>query len=164
MLNVIKTALVCISSLLVLFLISTFLQRAVAGETVELDKVDITYRDFFPGGRDPLITDTGIPNRQLGKEVSLNVDTNIITYFYWNNRIHGMTDEVTNSGGRGQFRAVGWEFDVGFQLLNFLSLGYHHHSQHVLDHEAPFNWPVQDAVFINVVLFSKHKKEGVINW
>lgn len=126
----------------------------------ELDELKFTYRSFFEGGRDPLITDNGLPNRALGKELNLTMNTSLFKYGYFNNTIHSMTDEIKGTGGSGQFRMVGWEFGLGVDFSKIskhtpFSVGYYHYSQHALDHTYPWAFPVKDAIEVNIYLFRK---------
>lgn len=129
---------------------------------VELQKVDIQYRHYFPGGRHYLITDNGLPDRHLDKGVSIEANTNILRYFYWNNLVHSLTDKT--SEGRGQFRAVGWLFTLGVRALPFLSVEYFHHSQHILDTSQERGFPVEDAVNFNIHLYDKGSKEALFHF
>lgn len=123
----------------------------------DLSEVSLTYRSFFPGGHDPLITDTGLVNKQLGKEMDLSVNTSLLRYLYWNNTIHSLTDADVNAGG-GQFRMVGWEFGLGIDFRKIsssipLTAGYYHYSQHSLDHEYPWHFPVRDAIELKLLIY-----------
>jgi hypothetical protein len=99
---------------------------------------------FFPKGRSPLITGNGLPNRELGQEVGINMELNAGP-FYWGNRVQGVADRDRAVGG-GQFRSVGWRFEAGLRLIPQVDVYYRHHSEHVLDHAYDPGFPVQDGV------------------
>lgn len=140
--------------------------EADAADWLELQKVDLDYKSYYPGGVDPLITENpSLPGRTLGKALNLEVNTNIFDYFYWNSTIHSMTDEVFNADGSsnpGQFRMVGLEMAVGIDLRTVygelpVSIGYYHYSRHVLDTDnglGPF--PREDALEIRIHIYDRH--------
>lgn len=128
---------------------------------LELDELMVNYKDFFPNGHSPLVTENGIPNRQLGKELSLQMNTSLLKYMYWNNMVHGTTDEVPGTSS-GQFRAIGYQFELGVRLFNWFETEYHHHSQHELDNVWPYgHWPVEDAISIKIYLWRKEQKNSI---
>lgn len=130
---------------------------------LELNEASMSYIDFFPGGSDPLITQNGTPNRTLGKEVKLNLNVNLLKYMYLNNHVHGGTDEIIGSGGKGQFRTVGWEFQLGLHLSKYIDLFAHHHSQHLLDTTYQHGrFPVQDAVGIKIYFYRADKPDNAL--
>lgn len=139
------------------------LNTAQAWNLLEMNETSLEYRDFFPGGSDPLITQNGLDNRTLGKEVRLNLNVDVLKVFYFDNLVHGGTDEIIGSGGKGQFRVVGWNFELGFRLNQYINVYYHHHSQHILDSTyAHGHFPVQDAVGIKIYLYKKDKTDNTL--
>lgn len=105
----------------------------------EVDKLSIVYKKYFDGGRDPFLTQNGMLNAKLGDSVEIHFNTRLLRYLYWKNVVHGDTDE-------SQFRRVGWQFQFGVNLHRFVSFGYFHHSQHMLDYSYPHGgFPVMDA-------------------
>lgn len=141
------------------------MQPANAADWLELQHLDITYRSYFPGGIDPLLTQNPtLPGRTLGKELNLTVDTYFFDFIYWNSTVHSMTDAVLNSDGTtdgGQFRMVGLETGLGIDFHKIygefpVSIGYYHWSTHVLDAEdglGPF--PRRDAIELRVRLYDR---------
>ncbi len=124
---------------------------------LELKDATIEYKSFFPGGYRQTLNGNGIDDRTLGKEVILYLNTDIGKYFFWDNRIHGGTDEVVGPDGqgtgKGQFRDVGWEFKFGVRPASFLTVLYTHHSQHVLDQKMPGRFPVEDSIGFQLHLY-----------
>lgn len=121
---------------------------------IEPDEVTINYRKYFDGGRDPILTQN-LPGTKLGDTVQIILNTNVLKYAYWDNRVHGDTDNT-------QFRLVGWESKLGINILPYLSVEYYHHSQHVLDaswHHGGF--PVMDAFSINIKIIDKRPRNSV---
>jgi len=140
----------------IILLLSFLLARSTeAWEVVELGDVSLSYKDFFDGGRDPLITSNGLPGRRLGKQAALNLNVHILEYGYFNNLVHGTTDE--DARGKGQFRAVGWQWETGIDA-GMVQVYYAHHSQHLLDAVyAHDHFPVQDAIGFRVFLHRRKK-------
>jgi hypothetical protein len=157
--NIAKSLFWAVAGLLFLFAASTAMSDDVSG--VELHYVGIEYKKFFSGGRDPLVTQNGLPDRELGEELNLSVDLSILNYLYWNNTVHSMTDSYIN-GGVGQFRVVGWKYEVGTHLFSFLDVGLHHFSRHLLDYTYPYgNFPLQNAIVFRIKIFDKQKTESL---
>jgi hypothetical protein len=124
---------------------------------VDLKELNFSYRQFLPGGSDPLITDNGLPNRTLGQGIDLNVNLKLAEYFYWDNKIVTMTDQDSVTGS-SQFRMVGWNFRLGLNVTENVQIGYWHFSEHVLDYTAVFPYPRQDAVEIKVIIYRSGSK------
>jgi hypothetical protein len=130
------------------------LSSSAEAEWLYVSDLSLDYVQYFSGGRAPLISLNGLPDRELGQRIGVNLTLETLGVIYWANRIEGVTDRDTVQGG-GQFRAVGWEFDVGFHMLPQLDVFYHHHSQHCLDQQEPFGYPVEDGVGIRLKVISK---------
>lgn len=135
-------------------LLLLFFCDSAKAEWMYVTDLSVDYVQFFSGGRAPLISLNGLPNKELGQRVGVNMTLETLGVVYWANRIEGLTDRDT-AVGDGQFRSVGWEFDVGFHILPQLDVYYHHHSQHVLDHAEPFAYPVEDGIGFKVKVISK---------
>jgi hypothetical protein len=110
---------------------------------IEVDRLYIETKWFSDASRNPLI-DNGT-GRRLDKEINLNFNVDLFTYFYWNNKIHSLTDQSLN-GREEQFRLVNWQFQIGFRLFEFLDLEYGHSSKHLLDSQWNYAFPVEDYV------------------
>lgn len=134
-----------------------------ADDFISVKTVSIDAKSFFPGSHNPLITDNGLPNKAMGQELNLNVDTDLATIFFWNNTIHSDTDDVINVDGshsNGQFRLVGLETSLGIDFRQISSdipvtFGYYHYSQHELDGVSPWHYPVEDAVQVKIFLYQR---------
>lgn len=137
-----------------LFLIS----MAFGDSDIQLEQVYVGYKSFFPGGTSYLITNNGLPDREIGKEISLHVDAKFLEVFYWHTLVHGTSDLYSETGKGGQFRAVGLQMELGLRFTSFLDLEYHHHSQHVLDQVGPFHFPVEDSIGFNLYLYRAKSK------
>ena len=135
-------------------------QPAPAAELIQLRELSITARQFLPGGSYPPITDNGLPDRQLDKELGLHMDVDVLRYGYWTSDIHSMTDRT--STGRGQFRLVGLEFGAGIRLAPGLELGYWHYSAHELDGISPWHFPLQDAVQFKFYIYRLDYRPSII--
>lgn len=156
-------------SLFVFILCATLLALSPAEasdfQLVELKDVTIGYKSFFPGSYQPQLAQSGIPNRTLGKELNLNLGIDLLRYAYFNSRVHGTTDEIIENGkstGKGQFREVGWNFQLGIRPHALFSIEYEHHSQHMLDWQSPTRFPVEDSIGIKVFIYkSKEPSETI---
>lgn len=126
-------------------LLTLLLASSAQANWVEVDHLSIDYTHFFPKSRAPLISNNGLPDRELGNRVGIDLNLALPATLYFGNRIHGESDVDTVNGG-GQFRSVGWEFEFGTKILPQMDVYYHHHSQHVLDHSYDFGFPVEDGV------------------
>jgi hypothetical protein len=128
-----------------------FTQVAFA-DTIELNQLGIRYRSFFPGGVDPLITQSGL-RHNLDKEVALIMDIDLIGDCFWNNVVHSRTD--TDNLGGGQFRTVGWQFDLGCHVFRNFDVYYGHHSQHLMDYNSTVwdHFPVEDSIGFTIWVF-----------
>jgi hypothetical protein len=137
-----------------------------ADDAMTLQELTLSTTRFFPGGVDPLVTENGLPNRQLGWHFDVNVNTTLLTYLYLDSRLHADTDSIITENEdsiNGQFRAAGLEFHFGINFTENLQLGYYHHSQHVLDtisNVGPF--PRADGVELRYNLYkSREPRRGI---
>lgn len=140
-----------------LFLLSF---SAQAFEVLELDKLDITYRYYTPGGRIPLINNN-INNTEPANYLALGINLNILDNLRWDSIVHSYIDRDTATGA-SQFRTVSWEFSLYFSLFKWLDAGYYHHSQHVLDINNKLGFPVEDALFIRLNVYKGSNKREAI--
>ncbi len=136
---------------------------ATGDNLVQLKEVAVDYKDFVSGGYDPLINSNGLLGREMGTELNLTLDTDVLSVFYFNNRIHGMTDELPGVGP-GQFRTVGWQFQYGLRLSPALDIYYEHHSQHLLDTPGISHYPVNNSIGVKLILFTTGRREALIPW
>ncbi len=158
--NIVKAVLM--SAILLISLISASLILdgiAHGAETWGLDQAYINYKQYTPGGTSYLITDNGLPDRAMDKEVALHLDTTFWSYCYWNNTVHAATDKGLD--GSGQFRVVGWNFQLGARVASWLDFQYEHHSQHILDWQGPMHFPVEDSIGVNIYLYRTKSRESM---
>jgi len=136
--------------------------NSYAFEVLSLDKVDITYRSYFPGGRVLLINNNTLPNKSPASYLGLGVNMNVFEVFRWDNTIHSYVDKDSVNGS-SQFRTISWEFSIYISPMDFIDLGLYHHSQHVLDMNNKFAFPVEDAFFLHINVYkSKTKRESML--
>lgn len=134
---------------------------AEAADWLELQDVSITYRSYFPGAVEPLVTQNSMaPGKNLGKELNVDINSDIFDYLYWNNTVHSYADENSEGGG-GQFRVVGWEFGLGVDFRKIwrqwpVSFGYYHWSTHILDASWGLgHFPVRDSLELRIYLYDR---------
>ena len=135
---------------------------AKANDLFELDKVQIDYKSFANGGHDPMIQDSGLVNRQADKYIDLGLDMSFLYVFYFNNVVHGTSDTPITGTANGQFRTVGWQYELGVRVTDYLNVGMGHHSQHMLDYEGVNHFPVENWVGFSVKLFESKREKGKI--
>ncbi len=157
--NIVKTFLLVITLLLSLIAASLIIGQVHAAEGWGLDQAYINYKQYTPGGTSYLITDNGLPDRAMDKEVALHLDTTFWSYLYFNNIIHAATDKGLD--GSGQFRVVGWNFQLGARVASWLDVQYEHHSQHILDWQGPMHFPVEDSIGVNIYLYRTKTRESI---
>lgn len=136
-----------------------------AENPIKLSELSMDYISFFPGGYDPMITQNGLKDRALGKQLDLNLNFDIFKYLYWDNKIHSMTDKrLIGSDTADQFRLIGWNFRFGARPLSYLEIGYWHFSQHLLDTTYEHgHWPVQDGIQIKLYILKPKTREGLLD-
>lgn len=88
--------------------------------------------------------------------LSLNVDSTVCRYFFWNSLIHSTTDSY-------QFRTVGLEMTVGVRLSPAIDVFARHHSQHTLDSGDDWgrHYPMENGVGITVHFLSSSPRDTV---
>lgn len=131
---------------------------------IELRDAYIDYHQFLPGGSDPLITQNGLPDRALDRELDLHLDVDFLKFGYFNNMVHSMTDQGAD-GSMGSFRVVGWNWRLGVRVTPFLDLWIDHYSQHLLDTTYAYgHFPLQDSVGFTVRFFDiDQSKSALLN-
>lgn len=123
---------------------------AYAGDFIQLDTAKVDYRRFMGES-----TTFNFPSYQKDR-LGLTLDSNIATYGFWRNRVHGTTDQFG-------FRWIGYNFDFGIRVAPFLDVLYEHHSQHLLDDADPASrhFPLEDSVGVSIYLFSKEPRKSL---
>lgn len=129
---------------------------ATSGRIFNLNEVSLVYRSYSDSSRLPLVTQNGLPDRSISSGINLNVNIDFASYFYWDNTIHTYSDAIA-SGNPGQHRTVSWEYSLGVRITKELSVGYYHHSQHILDHAYSKDLPLEDAVEIKFTIFKQRQ-------
>lgn len=115
----------------------------------QLQELKFEY-DSFLYARDPNFV-KGPPKDRI----ALNVDTNILRHISWTSMVHGTSDN-------SQYRWIGLRMGFGLNVTDHIQFGYRHHSEHILDMQYPHgSFPVKDSLYIEILLFTKHKKDGV---
>lgn len=66
---------------------------------------------------------------------------------YWHNNIHGSVDQESK-----EYREVGWEFEMGSRINRYFDVFYYHHSEHVLEQERSYKFPLEDSYGIRINL------------
>jgi len=129
---------------------------------VEIKDLYIEFKQFTPDSRNPMITNNGIPNRIMDKEINLHLDMDILRYLYFENMIHSMTDAPID-GGCGQFKVIGWNFRVGIHIWKYIDLQFEHYSQHSLDNVLPFNFPMENSIGVKIYIYRKNWNNNIVD-
>jgi hypothetical protein len=91
--------------------------------------------------------------------VEFEFNLNLLRYkeqrwFFWDNRVY--TYGTTN-----QVRHVGWDWDIGFTLLqDKLRVYYHHHSEHVMEQTRRNHdgYPLLDELVLELTFYKRKGK------
>lgn len=102
-------------------------------EVIKLREASVKYQKFADNNYAPYF------DKPQKERLSLVVNSDLLKYGFWNNRVHGTTTE-------DQYRWVGWNFQVGVRLFRQLDVQYEHHSQHAMDYNIGAHFPVEDSV------------------
>lgn len=126
-------------------------------------EVSLDVKEFKAGGIDPLINYNGIPNREPDKQLDLTVNLRIMDYLYMQNTVHSMTDRALD-GGAGQFRVVGWHYQLGIHLSQYADVYVEHFSQHLLDtqYEDAQHFPAVDSVGVKIFIYREQPEKYTI--
>jgi hypothetical protein len=140
--------------LLALIMFFSTAARADELHLLSLDQFDfdsyrvINHRDaYFP------YKDMGSDGEHWDKGCAVNFKIDMVKYgkysFYFDNRVHG---EATNV----QFRQVGWQFETGLKVDEYVALYYYHHSQHVLDDVGAYGlYNLDNFVGLRLTLYKR---------
>lgn len=115
---------------------------------IQPDEVSIVTKHFYPYSRHPAFY-----RSQMNDALELNLNTNILHYFYWDNYVHAETDY-------SQFRHIGYNFRFGVRVFDWLELYWHHHSQHAMDdtYPAPMRFPAEDAYAFKIKVWEQRPR------
>lgn len=133
-------------------------KAALGGELklLDLNTVNIEYKNFTPNTHSVYMTDGSI----LNKGLNLNINTDVLRFGYINQTVWSLTDQH-------QFRWVGWNYHIGLRVLSYLDVEWEHFSRHILDKEYPYKatqhqrFPVEDSINFRIYLFRRDKKEAL---
>lgn len=137
-----KGMLILAGTLAILLLLSFALPNSAAAsqwKLIDFQEASINYKGFT-GARHPLLED-------VRNELNLTLNTNFLHAFFFNNKVHSITDSQN-------FALVGWNFFVGVRVTKWLDIQYEHYSRHVLDRQYRDGWfPYEDSIGIRLYLF-----------
>ena len=101
----------------------------------KLDEASINYKRFIGETRNPLFL-----HSKQKEEINVNLNTTLLNVFFFNNKIHSMTDE-------NQYKIIGLNLFLGVRLFESLDFQVEHFSKHLLDERyAPQDFPVENSV------------------
>lgn len=132
--------------LLALFCIA-MLSASSEANLLDLKEVSIEYHNFAAindKARDVLLYPES-PKEGFNLGINFNVLWNLM---YSESLIETMTTD-------SQYRSIGLQQRIGFNVLDMLRIGYYHHSQHMLDKawtQLP-TFPTEDALEVKLYLF-----------
>jgi len=121
---------------------------------IDLREAYVIGHHYYGTSQNYLVTSNGM-HRELSKELSLVWNLDLGRYMYWDNKIYGLMDREPGEFS-GQFRVVGWDFQLGVRLCSYLNFEYEHFSKHVLDYKYPTEgYPSEDSFGIRLYLFRR---------
>lgn len=149
-----------------LIVLSFLCTRVFAGDIIELKELSLDMKHYSLGSKIPMVTDTGIPDRSPGLGVNLNIRMDVLSYIYWDNTVHTISDRSTYVlGDLGSHRQIGLEYRIGVRISKELSIGYFHYSQHNFDIVPATVRPHEDALEIRLTVFKNTKSsESILPW
>lgn len=142
-----------------LVVIATLFNTASAAEwrLLDVERLDVEYHKLNPNNRDPYAPDyTG----KWADRAALKWDISILNYGYWRNNVH------TETLQSGIVKTVGWEWEAGLSLGEYLEVFHYHHSRHIMDEPpqradhfpgARNQFPVEDSYGIRFKFIHKDK-------
>jgi hypothetical protein len=121
------------------------LLMASPAQAIELSELSIDYQYFHPSNRMAELV-----GKSAKEGLGLNMELKPWGPSFIRSRVHALTDN-------GQYRLVGWEFQLGTRLWGWGELSYHHHSQHLLEAQAPWKFGVEDSLHLKLWLMGSPK-------
>lgn len=125
--------------------------RAMAWDLVELGDISIEHKAFTYANSLPFTSD-----HIATSETNLNLDIAFLGGGYLRNKINSMTDP-------SQYRLVGWNWELGARVTDWLEVGYWHFSRHELDGQSAI-WPggtKEDGVIIRLKLYKGVQPDAI---
>ena len=132
------------------FLLLLLSLLAVPSDAIEVKELSLQFDRFHDSARIP-----SLYPYKAHEGLALNMNLNLWGPVYWDNQVHALMDT-------GQYRSVGWEFQVGLAPMRWLSLSdrdwlriaYRHHSQHLLEAlpATGIRFPVEDSFFVKLFI------------
>lgn len=146
------------NSLIIILILSN---TCLANDFIQLQEVKIGFMNFFPGGRDAMINNNGLTDKEPAQQLDLNINTNIYKWGYFNSLVHSLTDRDTITGA-SQFRLVGLNLELGVRINKYIDVFYWHYSSHLLD--TKYYWggyPLLDSVGVHIYLYRKNEQGSI---
>ena len=124
----------------------------------ELRELYLTAKHFKSGSRVFDYDNAMLENREVGMEIDLDFNVNILKYGYWNNHVWSIVDRWEDTQKMGWFRNVGWNWRLGVRPCPWLEVGWWHFSKHMLDaqyssHVNDGKFPVEDSIEVRLWLY-----------
>lgn len=96
--------------------------------------------------------------RKLDKELSLGMNIDFLSMFYYNNYVIGRTSCVQEN--MCQFTGVAYNFKVGARITSYLDFEYGHLSTHAMDNNL--NYYVEDFIGFRFHFINNDKKDSLL--
>lgn len=108
-------------------------------ELFKIESATLEYRKFTDSNM------AEIPQFTPTNQLALSINIKVIKFLYWENTVHGTSTDA-------QFRLIGLLSYLHIKYKR-LSVGWEHHSQHVLEGRHPFlRFPHQDGFLVKIDL------------
>lgn len=125
--------------------------RGSEWKLLDLDEVSAEYNHYLQP------THSAYFNESEKDGLSVNVDSTVAKYLFWNSTVHGTSNN-------SQYRLIGLYMQVGARVSRYVDLSVWHHSQHLLDggDEYGRHFPVENAVELKVYFYRRERREALI--
>lgn len=115
-------------------------------QLVTLKEVYVDYAQYL-SGHTPYLNAGQIPHERL----NLNVNIELLDdWLYMNNTVHSLTDQ-------SQFRFMGWEYELGINVYDYVHIYYQHFSGHLLDDTYQWPSPLDNTIGVKLYLYKKDR-------
>lgn len=132
-------------------IIGLLFAKAVKADTIETASVDVfkIWHNYDPHFDHTLIGQPGEGEEFWTWGMKLNLD---LSLWQVGPVEHYMLNTIPMKSTNRQVRYVGWEFENGLHLGQYFDVGWYHFSEHKLEMQTDYFYPLQDQFFVRVYL------------
>ena len=131
-----------------------FFSFIVSASMFELRSLYFDVRKYRENPKNFFI-DNWSDEHELDGQIGLVLDVDLMGgWIYHSSNVTGLTSRLKDNDEADQFRFISWEYELGLRPFNWLEIGWHHFSGHILDGEyINHHFPVHDALQIKLFLY-----------